>query len=65
MASSGFAIETTIASGQYCLIAPATVSVIWRFVASSSSRVGYVPSGRTVRGTPAVLITRSAPLMTS
>ncbi len=65
MASRGFAMETMRASGQNCRMAPATASVICRLVASSSSRLGYVPSGRTVRGTPAVLITRSASSMTS
>ena len=34
------------------MIAAATLSVIWRLTASSSSRDGNVPSGRTVRGTP-------------
>ena len=46
-------------------MAAATASVICRFVASSSSRLGKVPSGLTVRGTPAVFTTRSASLMTS
>ena len=40
----------------------ATASVMVRLIVSSSSRVGIDPSGRLVRGTPAVLITYSAPL---
>ena len=56
MASSGLATEIIIAFGQYFLMPSATASVIFRFVSSSSSRLGKVPSGRTVRGTPAVLM---------
>ena len=62
MASSGLAIEMTMAFGQYCWMAAATSSVICRLIASSSSRLGKVPSGRAVRGTPAVLTIRSASL---
>ena len=43
----------------------ATASVILRFVARSSSREGMVPSGRGLRGTPAVLMTISEPARTS
>ena len=45
-------------------LSSATWSVMPRLVLSSSSRVGMLPSGRFLRGTPAVLITRSAPLRT-
>ena len=61
MASSGLAIEMIIALGQYCLIPLATSRVTLRLIASSSSRLGKVPSGRALRGTPAVLMTISAP----
>ena len=61
MASSGLAIEMIIASGQYCPIPRATSIVTFRLIASSSSRLGKVPSGRALRGTPAVLMTSSAP----
>ena len=63
MASSGLASEITIAFGANFWIPSATWAVIPRLVLSSSSRVGIVPSGRFLRGTPAVLITRSAPLI--
>jgi hypothetical protein len=58
------ATEMMVASGQNSLMPPATESVIFRFVVSSSSRVGIVPSGRFVRGTPAVLMIRSEPFST-
>ena len=61
MASSGLAIEMMIASGQNSWIPSATSLVTLRLIASSSSREGKVPSGRALRGTPAVLMTSSAP----
>ena len=64
MASSGLAIEITNASGAYSWMPAATCEVMPRLIFSNSSRVGMVPSGRFLRGTPAVLITMSAPLMT-
>ena len=49
MASRGLATEIIIALGQFFLIPSETESVIFRFVARSSSLVGMVPSGRVVR----------------
>ena len=65
MASSGLAIEMTKALGANFLMPAATWSVMFRLMPSSSSREGKVPSARMVRGTPAVLITKSAPSITS
>ena len=61
MASSGLATDRIIACGQYCWIPLATSRVTLRLIASSSSRLGKVPSGRALRGTPAVLMIISAP----
>ena len=58
-------MEMIVAFGQLALMPAATASVILRFVCSSSSRVGSVPSGFGRRGTPAVLITSCAPARTS